>query len=96
MATSETVDEYGEPVLSEIPVMTLWASIEPIAELQLREVLAATQTQQEITHRITIRHLDGLDARNRIVFGSRTFEILSVASVDERNHKMQLLCKERI
>lgn len=68
-----------------------WASIEPIGG---RELLAASQVQGEITHRIRCRFFDGLTAAHRIVFKARVFDIQSVINPRERGVELEILCKE--
>ena len=48
----------------------------------------------EVTGRITIRYLAGIDEKMRIVYGDKTYNILAVINPEERNHTLQLLVKE--
>jgi SPP1 family predicted phage head-tail adaptor len=65
-----------------------------VEPLQGRELWTAKQVVAEVTHRIRFRHLSGVVPTQRVVFGSRTFEILSVINPEERNRELELLCKE--
>jgi SPP1 family predicted phage head-tail adaptor len=71
---------------------TVWAKIEPLSG---RELLQAQQTQAETTHEIVIRYVSELTPRDRVRFGTRVFEILSIINRDERNEMLTLQCVER-
>lgn len=73
-------------------VGTVWANVEPLSG---SELLRAQQTQAETTHQVTIRHFDELTPRDRVRFGTRLFEILSIVNRDERNEMLTLQCVER-
>ena len=71
---------------------TRWASIAPITAREFREQDA---TQSSVTHRIILRHLAGVLARHRVVFGSRTFEIEAAPrNIQERGIMLELLARE--
>ena len=48
----------------------------------------------QVTHRIKMRYVAGLTNKMRLVFGTRTFDILDIDNVEERNVEMILTCKE--
>ena len=67
------VDSNGDVIQDEqtgattgqwVEFATVWAAIEP---LSAREFLAAQATQSQVTARIVIRHLEGLNAAMRLV-----------------------------
>ena len=70
---------------------TVWGSIEP---LRGKEIFEAGQVESRATHRIRIRYYSGLTPTNRFKFGSRIFNIESVANVEERNVEIEALCVE--
>ena len=84
-------DEYGEVTYTWSTAARAWANIEPLAG---RELLHAQQVNAELTHRVTMRYMSGVDPTDRIAFGSRTLEVVSVINPDERNKELVLLCKE--
>ena len=86
-----TQNSFGEPTASWATTYAAWASIEP---LNGRELIQAQQVQSEVTHRVILRHRDSVTPRQRVSFGSRTLEILYVINPDERNERLELLCKE--
>lgn len=59
-----------------------------------KEAFNSAQLVQETTHRIRIRYLSGLDSSMRIVFGSRTFEIIGITNPNERGELLDILCRE--
>lgn len=93
-SASESRDGAGEVQLtwSAIDRGTVWASIEPISSTEQTD---SSQQQAIATHKVTIRN-SGLTVTHahRLVFGSRTFNILSVLNVDERSILYELVCQE--
>jgi len=87
----EVDDGHGGHVVSWATFATVWAAVEPISG---REYFEAHQMQREVTHRVKIRSLPGLDENMRIIFNDRVFEIESIIDLDERRYFMELLCRE--
>lgn len=71
----------------------LWVEIIPLAG---KAYYAAQAFNAEITHQINMRYLSSINRKQRILYGSRIFEIEHVINIDEKKYDMQLLCKERI
>lgn len=90
---SVTPNAYGEEVITWGTFVECWAEISPLLG---REYLAAAQVQAEITHRVRIRHRDGVYPTMRVLFGSRAFDILSVQQVEERQREIVLMARELI
>lgn len=88
---SVTRGTAGQEVETWADTATKWASIEPLTG---REYWQAQQINAEMTSKITIRYYFGLTTTNRIKFGTRCFDILSVQNIKERNEFMVLMCKE--
>jgi SPP1 family predicted phage head-tail adaptor len=93
-----TIERVSETQDSDSSVIETWSTftavqawIEPISG---REYFAAQTTQAEVTHRISLRYLDGAIAKMRVKHGSRIFDILSAVNVNERNRELQLMCRE--
>jgi SPP1 family predicted phage head-tail adaptor len=87
-----TLDPIGQPIKGWALVASTWASVEP---LQGREFIAAQAAQSEVTIRLRLRYLSGVDSSCRVLLpGDRTLNIVAV--IDERNrHRwMQLMCRE--
>ncbi len=70
---------------------TVWAAIEP---LRGDEYWSARQFSLEVTHRITIRYLAGVDSQVRVKFSDREFHITSIQNPGERNEALVLMCNE--
>lgn len=68
-----------------------YASVEPLTG---REFLEAQSVGSDITHKIRMRHYDGLTPTMRIKFGSRTFNIEQVRNVEERDRATEVMVKE--
>ena len=70
---------------------TVWAHIAPASG---KELYAGEQVQAEVTHKITIRFYSGLTTKNRLLYGTRIFDINFIKNIDERDCYMEMLCKE--
>lgn len=70
---------------------TIWAEIRP---LRGNEFWMAQQVNSKITHKITTRYYQNIDSVNRLKFGDRLFEIISVINPDERCSELNFLCEE--
>lgn len=68
-----------------------WALITP---LSVDVVLRAGADEQDLTHQIIIRHMPMVKSDMRVAFGGRTFEVRTVADLDETGRYMQLLTRE--
>lgn len=88
---TESQDEYGEPDLTWSMYTTAWAKVEPLSS---RETVEARSVYQERTHRITMRHQDGITPNMRVNWDGRLFDIEGVRNVEERNRMLELNVKE--
>lgn len=91
-----TQNSHGEEAKTYTALDTVWASVEPLTG---KELLSAQQTESSIDLRVRVRYsstISTLRPKDRVVFGSRTFEILSVINPGERNAQLELMCKERV
>lgn len=74
-------------------VVTVRAGIFPISG---KELLSAEFVRAEMTHKIQLRYIKGIDSEMRIKFGDRIFDIVSPPiNFQEKNVELQLMCKER-
>jgi SPP1 family predicted phage head-tail adaptor len=90
-SSSGSKDSFGDVSDSWSTDSTVWASVDP---LNGRELEHALQIHSEVQYKITIRYDANIDARARILWGTRTFEILSIIKPKEINEMMFLYCKE--
>lgn len=65
-----------------------------VVKLSGRELERAIQTSAEATWKVRIRHMDGLSTDMRIAYNGRTFEILDINNIDERDREIHILVKE--
>ncbi|MGQ2906366.1 MAG: phage head closure protein [Aliihoeflea sp.] len=86
----ESGDGAGGVVREWVEVATLFAHVEPV---RARMRYGADQRQVDITHRITLRHRDGLFRRMRLRRGERVFAIETITDPDETGR--YLVCETR-
>jgi len=90
---SASRDAYGGEDATWSDDETRWGSVSP---LRGQEYFAAQQVHAEATHKIIIRHYEGLTIRHRIKFDTRYFNIESIRNIDERGIMMELICNEMV
>lgn len=88
---TQTQDAAGQPRTSWDTYANVYAAIEPAGG---REFQIAGQTQAELAVPIRIRYTAGVRAEDRIRWNERTFEVVSVSNMDERNRQIDLSCRE--
>ena len=89
-----TQNSYGEPTQEWVNFLTgIYCSIEPIRG---REFFSADTINAEVSHRIRMRYLPGIHPKHRISYCNRTFDIVAVINVNERNKDMEIMAKELI
>jgi SPP1 family predicted phage head-tail adaptor len=86
-----TQDSLGQEIEDWQDVATVWAAVEP---LQGREFLEAKQLQAEVTTRIRIRYRSGIEPEMRVVWGSHTYDVVSVVELESRRQEIELMCRE--
>lgn len=69
------------------------ASIESEDSGEPLDADALTSTQR---HLVSMRYRTGITPSMRVVHDSRTFKILSVVNVDQRNRELVLSCVEKV
>jgi SPP1 family predicted phage head-tail adaptor len=89
---AETRNALGETVLSWSTFATRSASVEGVSA---REALAAGQQDVTITHRVRMRYLSGMTQNMRIVWRSRTLNIISLLEYDNRTEHVAI-CEEAV
>lgn len=77
----ELTDGQGGVTVSHAVEATLWARIEPVTAVE--EELGHVD-RQAVTHRVWIRHRQGVNPGMRFRKGGRIFEIRTVHDPDER------------
>lgn len=86
-------DDFGQPNESWLTIATVHASIQPLGG---RELFWAMQVAAEATHQVIMRYDPAvlITEKDRIDFKGRTFQIINVNNIEERNRLWQILCKE--
>ena len=87
---AEGENDMGDIVQVWTDFATVWASVEPLTG---REYLSAQQVSAETSGRIRMRYRAGVMATMRVLFGGRTYRILSVINPEERNIELELMTK---
>jgi SPP1 family predicted phage head-tail adaptor len=90
-ALTNTPDQYGGEVGTWAEVVTIWAKVEPQEggeSFESGEVSEVARLQIETWHRSDI------NAKCRIKYGGRTFEIDSIQNVKEENRKLLMMVRE--
>lgn len=90
---SDSVGSDGYVTTTWSTDTTRWASIEP---LKGSERVDGDRVVGEVSHRVWMRTVSGLDSSKRLKFGTRTFHIVSVRDIDERGITNEVLCKETV
>lgn len=88
-----TADAAGHAATTWVQQASRWASVEP---LQGRELWQAREVHPEVTHRVTLRWLDGITRAMRIKHETRVFGIEAILNTDERDVEMVCLCREQV
>ncbi len=92
----ETLDSYGDAVLTYTAIKTVWGQLRAVSG---RERYIAQQAQADVTHEASVRHSsdsESLVAEDRIVFGSRTFDVIANVDPDGRSKFRRLTLVERL
>jgi len=89
---TETRNAIGESTQTWATFSQRWASVDGISA---REFLTSGQQQTEITHRVRMRYLAGLNSTMRVLWRGRVLEIASCLEHANRSEH-ELLCTERV
>lgn len=86
-------NQYGEIVSEWAVFKAAWANISPVSG---RDFFKAETVNSEVTHKVLVRHILGLQPSMRIKYGNRFFSIISILNLQERNMLLQIMCRELI
>ena len=91
LAPREARSRSGETTLNwDTTVATVWASVDGLSS---RDIMQAQQANVIASHRIRIRHMDGVTHVQRVVWRGKTMEVASVTDRDNRT-ALELLVRE--
>lgn len=91
IATGST-NSMGETVLAWSDSTQVWASVQGVSA---REALISGQQDTSISHKVRMRHLQGLTQQMRLSWRGRTLEIVSLLEHDNRSVH-ELICTEDV
>lgn len=92
LAFSTTTDTSGGIVDVYTAFATVWADIRDLRE---KETFEAQQDNSEIITRFRIRYRNDINARDRVQWKGRQYEIIGVPSEIGRNEGLEIMGKAR-
>lgn len=87
---TESKSRSGEVTLTWSDYDETWASVDGLSS---RDIMQAMQANVVATHRIRIRHRDGVSHEHRLLWRGKTMEIASVVERDNRT-ALEILARE--
>jgi len=90
----ETQGVYNQVVSTWTNLLQPRAFIKPLSGAEL---WVAEHLRNQVSHQVIIRDPRTIrfDGKDRIIFGTRIFDIISVLNFEERQMHLNILCKER-
>ena len=92
--STDTADGAGGFTSSWSAISGMSSVPAAIWPLSSKESLDSMKLELQVTHKIRIRYRSGITAKNRILFGTRIFNIISLTNHDERNKTWDILATE--
>lgn len=86
-----TPDRAGGFTQNWSTMTTVWAEILPLSG---KEVFEQMRLQSKISHKITIRHRDGVTGAMRIKAGGTIYLIKAIINPRNLNESLELYCEE--
>ena len=93
---TSTPDSQGGFTLEWNDISSMDAVPAAIWPLSAKESLDAMKLELQITHKIRIRYRSGITTKDRIKFGTRIFNIVSLINLEERNEQLDMLALESL
>ena len=91
--STEVSDGMGSFTTTWSDTLEAWAAIWP---LTAKESLDAMKLELQISHKIRMRYRSEITAKDRIKFGIRIFNIVSLINFEERNIRLDFMALEDI
>lgn len=88
---TRTADGAGGGTIIWSTYATVWAMIEPMSA---KEIMWAKHLEHRVSHKVYIRHLNGVTSDMRVSFDSRTFQINGIRTILEKNRFIELTLQE--
>jgi len=89
---AQAANAYGEIADTWATDATVWGSIEPLTG---EERLVGDAIQAQASHRVRLRYR-AMTPRNRLLFGTRVFEVVRVDNPGERGAELDVLVRETV
>jgi len=86
-------DGAGGATVTWAPVASVWAHINPVSA---REFTSAEQRAEKVTHTITLRFRNDIDATMRLIGEGRIFNIEAIINEAERDQWLVCSCVEGV
>ena len=89
-----TSDSYGEKTTSYVTVHEVWAQVVPLHGV---ERFTGNAADPSMSHRVLVRHeypLEEVTPDWRVLWGTRTLGITSIANLAARDRIIEFLCRE--
>jgi SPP1 family predicted phage head-tail adaptor len=93
---AEALDAYGEATVTYTDLSSVWGSLEAVSG---RERVESQQVQADVSHRIRIRYAaaySGLTPKDRVLYGSRVFDIVAVVDKTGRDKEIEITALEQV
>lgn len=85
-------DAIGNPVETWSDVATEWADVE--AEDGIEAIQMGQVNSRQVV-KVTLRYRSGVNDTMRLTHAGKTYEIMSVVNVDQKNRELRLVCQSR-
>jgi len=93
----ETPDGGGGFTITWQNFATVWAEIIPFTASSRNSERSVNSKLEDVgSFRITIRHLDGVEAKMQVKFGTRLFNIRAVIDPNENKELLELIAEEGV
>lgn len=86
---SVTRDAAGGEVVTWTTAASCWAEVAPIGG---REFVTLRAAQQDLTHRVRMRYLPGINPGMRLMWRGTAYDVREVINAGARNRELELLC----
>lgn len=83
-------DAVGGESITWSTFATVPAEVQPLSG---REYVAMRQAQADVSVRVRLRYLSGVNPAMRVQHGSAVYNVLEVIDVGARNRELELLCE---
>ena len=93
---NEVSDGAGGYSISWSAVDTVWAEIVPSRGVNGKERLADAQLQSINKYKITIRYINNINQKMRVVWGAKTFNIRAVIDPDQHQERLEIIAEEGV